>query len=678
MRNRRMSTGITVCIFILTTISMILLYLVANKSMASMMKESQIENLNTSLNAQVNLIREYVEHQENLLVVFSKEDVIREFLKDPSNEAKRAQAQAYTEKYYAQLDHWEGLYVGEWNTHVIAHSNPDVVGMTTREGEPLKELQDAMTAANGLYDAGIIVSPASQQLVLSLYCPVYDQDNQTILGYVGGGPFADRLKELLTSMQSEGASYSMLNVATGMYIFDEDESRMAQEIQDEMLLSLLSDLQGEPDPVNGYREYRDERFGKSIAIYQYLPEYQWAVVSRNSEKNIYADINASMWVLGVICAVVDLLIGVLSWLLIRIGTAPLKYIEEYIIQLKDLKLQKGDKLAKYIHSGSEVGQIATALDSLYHSLKDIVNTLSSCSDFLERSAVDMSDSSDTLIRCVEENSTTTEQFALHTETITGMVRQVGNEIGEIAGVVSQVEAKIQVGARQSVGLGDKVSKMKDSVDSSLKTTSLRIEENKRAIDEAMQSLQSLTRIDEMAAQILDITSQTNLLSLNASIEAARAGEAGRGFAVVAGEIGNLANSSSATVSEIQNICSETKDNVAKIQSCFDNIVLFLQNDIQSSFEELSQATDEYYVSVEALQSIIREIEQSSSVFVDAVTNIKAQIEGVDNIPGGSVVSKEEVMEKNGQIERTTGELSEIANTNRNNAASIRKIVERFS
>ena len=168
--------------------------------------------------------------------------------------------QAYTEKYYEGLDNWDGLYIGEWNTHVVAHSNPEVVGITTREGDGLKALQDAMTSAGGIYNAGIIVSPASGKLALSMYCPVYDTNGTTILGYVGGGPFADGLHVLLDSVKTPNSTlkYSMINVDTGIYIFDDDEALIATEIQDEMLLSVIDCILTDTSNSSGDLEYTDE------------------------------------------------------------------------------------------------------------------------------------------------------------------------------------------------------------------------------------------------------------------------------------------------------------------------------------------------------------------------------------------------------------------------------------
>ena len=128
--------------------------------------------MNASLNAQTNIIKQYIDEQETFLTAFSKAFEVRDLLKDPDDAEKQKRAQAYTEAYYQELDGWEGLYIGEGNTHVITHSSPEVVGITTREGDALKALQDAMIEQNGLYNAGIIVSSATGKLTLSMYCPV--------------------------------------------------------------------------------------------------------------------------------------------------------------------------------------------------------------------------------------------------------------------------------------------------------------------------------------------------------------------------------------------------------------------------------------------------------------------------------------------------------------------------
>lgn len=478
-------------------------------------------------------------------------------------------------------------------------------------------------------------------------------------------------------MRSEGDTkgYYMINVETGMYIFADDKSLIGTEVQDGMILNIMDKIKAGQDM--GEITYEGDN-GILAANFQSIKEHDWAVISFDSEKNIYRTAKKNMVILSRICLVFVLVISVLAFIMIFYSLRPMQYIEESILQLNNLKLQKNTKLNPWIGTKSEVGKIATALDSLYRALEDIVGTLSACSSSLNDSAAAIQDSSHILISCVTDNSSATTAFAEHTEAISSTVMKVDQEIVGIVSVVSEVEERIKQGNLHSNQLLNKVEEMQKLARDTSENTNVQIAENKKAVEKAIEELQTLMRIDEMASQILEITSQTNLLALNASIEAARAGEAGRGFAVVAGEIGDLANSSSAMATQIQAICNETKNNIAHVQSCFDQVIFFLQNDIQTRFEGFANAGKDYYESIRDIQHIISDVAEASGMFEDIVQNIQTQIREVSDVPESKSIKSQDILDKARQIEETTEAMAGLVNRNIENANAITGIVERFS
>ena len=195
-KNMKMATIITLSVAVISLLCLSCLYLVMTSSVTQTSKQSSIDNMYTALDGQANMIELFVQESERSLRQYATADELKELLLAPDNAAKQQAAQAYTERFFAQLESWEGVYLSKWDTTVLAHSSPSAVGMVTRKGDALAPYQATMTSApNGFYNGGAFVSPASGQLIFNLRMSITDDAGKPI-GLVGGGPFLAGLNDL--------------------------------------------------------------------------------------------------------------------------------------------------------------------------------------------------------------------------------------------------------------------------------------------------------------------------------------------------------------------------------------------------------------------------------------------------------------------------------------------------
>lgn len=169
---------------------------------------------------------------------------------------------------------------------------------------------------------------------------------------------------------------------------------------------------------------------------------------------------------------------------------------------------------------------------------------------------------------------------------------------------------------------------------SLKEQSAQIASTNKQVTESMGRLQDKTKeVEEIADMILDISSQTDLLSLNASIESARAGEAGRGFAVVADQIRQLAEQTKNFTENIARIIIELNENANQVVRSIDTSL----QAAESQTKMIHTAADSFGKldsNMESLISDIQEIDQRINNLADANNRI------VENISHLSATTQE--------------------------------------
>jgi len=353
----------------------------------------------------------------------------------------------------------------------------------------------------------------------------------------------------------------------------------------------------------------------------------WIYAVIVSEKEVMKDTNTMIGTVATI-AIVGLIIATLIIIVLaRSISRPIKSMSDVTekIAAGDLTVTVPDK---FKNKKDEIGVLARDVEKMRDELLNTVSGITNGVDSINTQMESIHAAISELNNSITDTSASTEELSAGMEETGASAEELNATAVEIEQEVEQINAKAEEGAGRSNEIHKRANELNKSINTSIQSSNKVFKEIEGHLETALEESKAVDEINALADAILEITSQTTLLALNASIEAARAGEAGRGFAVVANEIGSLAEHSKNTVSQIQTVTKTVMNAVTLLSKSANELLNFVSGDIMKKFEEMLEASKSYssdatYISgmTKELNDIAHKLQESTKVLLRAINEV---------------------------------------------------------
>ena len=391
----------------------------------------------------------------------------------------------------------------------------------------------------------------------------------------------------------------------------------------------------------------------------------------NEAKTVQNDTVKSSYVVIIasVAALLVLMVASLIYVNARIS-GPIKKATKSLNQMiSDIKNGEGDLTVRIkSYSKDEVGQLVSGINSLIESLQDIMLQVRTYSGDLKNSVDSVfrqvANANDT----VSETSASMEELSASMEETTATTFSLTEQADNINLKMQDMNKEAKSGSDYAKTIRTNADRMKDATIESKNRTLQLITGIKENLEKAIQNSTKVALINEMTNEILSISEQTTLLSLNASIEAARAGEAGKGFAVVANEIRSLADNSNNTANKIQEINAMVTKAVNELSANAHSMIDFVNTDVMRDYDMLADTVDQYNTDANSFDEILSgfynntvRLSETITEMAESLNQITVTIEESSHTIGNVATNSAGLVESMGRISETTEKNSTISN-----------------
>lgn len=484
----------------------------------------------------------------------------------------------------------------------------------------------------------------------------------------------DEYAKSLSDVKLEGMDSSYVYVVKndGTMLYHPTKEKVGQPVENAVIKGVVQQLQDGKKPGTTVVEY-DFNGTTKYSAYTILNNENILVLTAD-ESEALAGITTVTGVAVGIIAIVVLIAIIISFIMGRRLMRPLVKVSTIIEDVANGNIEADFSVVK--ESNDEIGLIIEKMKELTQSLGSIVGKIRNSSDTMSSNSYELNDTSSQTLAANNEISKAVEDVAEGSTGMAASISKINENLLEMSNETKDINASVDEIKNQTVAVQDSSKIMNDKI-KSMQDSSHKMDEGISAISKRIETVNTtVDKVSNIVSVIEEISSETNLLSLNASIEAARAGDAGKGFAVVAQEIRVLSDN---TNTELENIKQIISSLVEECRYCVQASGTIVEDNAKQK-EEIKAVLDEFGSLDEQIQKTAEkadEIEELVTAMIELNDDITKSSNSLTDVSAANAAATEEMNANIKELNAMMHGVSEMAEHMNNESDGLKEALSFF-